>query len=523
MRQQYGRLRHGVHRWPLRARIIAVLAALLGAAMFVVGLAGSWQLQAYLIQREDADLRAAAPTLITSTIQQEAAKQNPRVPSVVPTSVYAVRLATTPASTHVVDYLPKDGPRPDFGELSVTTAHKHAGRPYTVTSVDDENATWRVVQGIDDDTGRPYAVATSLENVRGVVRRMQVLTVAVSSLALLIAVGTALFAVRRAMRPLLDIEDTAAAIAAGDLTRRVPNPHTADEVESLSDSLNVMLAQLEHSMAVKDRSEESMRRFVADASHELRTPLATVRGYAELYRQGAVTNPEDVAAGFRRIEDEATRMSRMVDDLLLLSRLETEQRAATVGDSSATRQESDVDLTVLAYDTVADARARTNPETGRRFEVRGRGGALEPVVVRGDEQRLRQVVINLLTNAERYTPADTVIEVQVGVEQDDDGRPLAVLAVVDHGPGIPHAERERVFERFFRADVARNRAAGSTGLGLSIVAAIVAAHQGDVEVSETPGGGATFVIRLPRVATTDAHDDDEIHSANEDAAPDAGH
>lgn len=468
-----------------------MLAGLLGAAMFVVGTAGSWQLETYLVQREDADLQAAAPTLIASTIQQES--EQPYMTSAVPVNVYAARIVDT---RRIHDYVPETGPRPQFPSITAQSAHASGGRPTTISSQGADDITWRMVQGIDQTTGRPYAVAVSLSNVRTVVRRMQIMTIAVSSLALLLATAAGLWAVRRALRPLRDIEDTAAAIAAGDLTRRVPEPETADEVESLAHSLNAMLSQVERSMVVKDRSEESMRRFVADASHELRTPLATVRGYAELYRVGAVTKPDDIAAGFRRIEDEATRMSGMVDDLLLLSRLETEQRAATVGANATTptRPTSDVDLTVIAADAVADAEARA---TSHRFRVRGLDGPLGPVTVRGDEQRLRQVVINLVTNAERYTPDGTQVEVRVGHLPSVTGGRDAVLQVVDHGPGIPEAVREKVFDRFFRADEARNRAQGSTGLGLSIVAAIAASHHGSIDVAETPGGGATFTLRLP--------------------------
>lgn len=475
-----------------------MLAGLLGAAMLVVGTAGSWQLESYLIQREDADLQAAAPTLVSSTIQQES--EQPYMTRAVPINVYAARIVDT-ARTH--DYVPATGPRPKFPSVTAASVKASGGRPMTISSQGSNDVDWRMVEGIDEATNRPYAVAVSLSNVRTVVRRMQVLTIAVSSLALLTATAAGLWAVRRALRPLRDIEDTAAAIAAGDLTRRVPEPQTADEVESLAHSLNAMLSQIERSMVVKGRSEESMRRFVADASHELRTPLATVRGYAELYRVGAVTRPDDIAAGFRRIEDEATRMSDMVDDLLLLSRLETEQRAATVGATSAeaARPRSDVDLTVIAADAVADAEARAT--TSHRFRVRGLDGPLGPVTVRGDEQRLRQVVTNLVTNAERYTPDGTLVEVRVGRTSAPGAAPAAVLQVVDHGPGIPEAVREKVFDRFFRADEARDRAKGSTGLGLSIVAAIAASHHGTIDVDETPGGGATFTLRLP-VTTTGA-------------------
>ena len=482
-----------------------MLAGLLGAAMFVVGTAGSWQLQSYLVQREDADLVAAAPTLVASTIQQQA--EHARVTSAVPVNVYAVRIV---GAQETNDFVPATGPRPDFPDVTKASAIAHGGHPYTVHSQGESTVSWRVVEGIDETTGEPYAVAVSMANVDTVVRRMQVLTIGVSAIALLFATLAALWAVRRAMRPLRAIEDTAAAIAAGDLTRRVPNPDSADEMESLARSLNVMLSQVERSMEIKDRSEESMRSFVADASHELRTPLATVRGYAELYRQGAVSDPDDVAAAFRRIEDEAKRMSAMVDDLLLLSRLETEQRAATIGATApgTPRRHHDVDLTVIAADAVSDAEARGDGE--RRFALHGLGGGLGPVIISADEQRLRQVMTNLVSNAERYAPGTEPIEVGVGGV---DGR--AVVEVADHGPGIPADMRGRIFERFYRADVARNRASGSTGLGLSIVAAIVAAHDGEVSVRETPGGGATFVVSLPLAAPDSQAQHSSHHVADE--------
>jgi two-component system OmpR family sensor kinase len=223
-----------------------------------------------------------------------------------------------------------------------------------------------------------------------------------------------------------------------------------------------------------------MRQFVADASHELRTPLAAVRGYSELFRQGAVTEPEDVTATARRIEDESIRMGGLVDDLLLLTRL----------DSSRPLQRGPVDLTVLAADAVQDARALAPT---RAVRLLGLSGVLEPTTIEGDEARLRQVVTNLVGNAVNHTPAGTNIEIAVGV---GDGR--ARLEVRDHGGGVDPVKARRVFERFYRADPSRGRGnGGGNGLGLAIVAAIVGAHDGQVGVAATPGGGATFVVDLP--------------------------
>ena len=222
-----------------------------------------------------------------------------------------------------------------------------------------------------------------------------------------------------------------------------------------------------------------MRQFVADASHELRTPLATVRGYAELYRQGAVEDPEQVAQAMSRIEGEASRMSGLVDDLLLLARLD-DQRPLEL---------TDVDLVVLCAETVHDARARA---PHRAIQICGLERELAPVRLRGDDSRLRQVVSNLLANALMHTTDDVPIEVCTGSVGD-----TAVLEVRDHGPGIDPEVAQRVFERFYRADKARSRARGGSGLGLAIVAAIVDQHGGSVAVRPTEGGGATFRVELP--------------------------
>ncbi|MGL4744597.1 MAG: sensor histidine kinase, partial [Dermatophilaceae bacterium] len=287
-------------------------------------------------------------------------------------------------------------------------------------------------------------------------------------------------AVRRAFRPLSRIEDTAAAIASGDLTQRVPVRPADDEVTSLSRSLNTMLTRVEHSFSVREASEERMRQFVADASHELRTPLATVRGYAELYRQGAVPGADQVASVMERIEAESGRMSGLVEDLLTLARV----------DEVRDDQTGPVDLTVLAADAVADARVRA---PGRRIVLAGLTGPVGPTVVSGSEPRLRQVVTNLVANALRHTPDGSPVEVVVG--HDADG---AALEVRDHGTGIPADIATKVFERFFRADPARGRGTGGgNGLGLAIVAAIVGSHGGRVGIAPTPDGGATFMVRLP--------------------------
>lgn len=228
-----------------------------------------------------------------------------------------------------------------------------------------------------------------------------------------------------------------------------------------------------------------MRRFAADASHELRTPLVTIRGFSELYRHGALTTPEDVATAMGRIESEAKRMGAMVEDLLLLARID-EQRPL---------QKKPADLLLLANDAVVDTQAS---DRNRSITLTGLDGtAPAPAPVLGDEAKLRQVLGNLVGNALRYTPEGTPIELAVGVRSAPDGTRQSVIEVRDHGPGVTDEEADRIFERFYRADTSRTRESGGSGLGLAIVSAIVGAHAGAVEVRTTEGGGATLVVSLP--------------------------
>jgi two-component system, OmpR family, sensor kinase len=341
-------------------------------------------------------------------------------------------------------------------------------------------------------------------------------------LAALAGVGAAI--VRASLRPLVEIEQTARAIAAGDLTRRVPERDPGTEVGRLGRALNTMLAQIESAFGARAaseasarRSEDRMRRFVADASHELRTPLTTIRGFAELYRQGAARDPAELDRLMRRIEDQAARMGLLVEDLLLLARLDTERPL----------DRQPVDLLALAAEAVNDARAvapdrrielvlggddgdhHTAPERRSGVDVASRSAAASAgppharrsyptgvLVVLGDDRRLRQVLANLVNNALTHTPAGSPIEVRVGTSTLD-GRPGVAVEVVDHGPGLAPEQAERVFERFYRADTARSPADGGTGLGLSIVAALVAVHGGTVAVDSVPGRGARFRVVLP--------------------------
>jgi len=358
-------------------------------------------------------------------------------------------------------------------------------RPVTVSARAGREAPWRILGAIDRD-GNPVVLGLSLGEVRRTTSRLLLLETVIGTVVLLALAGGGWLLVSSSLRPLAEVEQTAGRIAAGDLGQRVPSGDPRTEVGRLSEAFNTMIGRIE--LAFREReaseaeartSEDRMRRFVADASHELRTPLTSIRGFAELYRQGALTEPQDVARAMGRVEDEAARMGLLVEDLLLLVRLD-QQRAL---------EHQPVDLLQLAGDAVHDASA---VDPSRSVQLIADTPDAEPVVL-GDQARLRQVVGNLVGNALMHTPPGTPVAVRVGTEPG-----WAVLDVVDAGPGIPAADRPRVFERFFRADASRTRAAGGSGLGLSIVAALVAAHAGTVEVLETPGGGATLRVRLPR-------------------------
>ncbi|MBJ7608467.1 MAG: HAMP domain-containing histidine kinase [Candidatus Dormibacteraeota bacterium] len=297
--------------------------------------------------------------------------------------------------------------------------------------------------------------------------------------------------VRRGLRPLERMGTTARSIAASDLSRRVEPANEMTEVGQLGLAINTMLSQLENAFGERAASEQRLRHFVSDASHELRTPLTSMRGYAELLRRNPDMTEADVSLATRRIEEEASRMGVLVDDLLLLARL----------DQGRPLERAPVHLGVLVNDACADARAS---DAARSITAR----IETPVEVIGDEARLRQVLGNLVRNALVHTPPGMPVEVTLRVERGN-----ALLEVADHGRGIPADNAQRIFERFQRTDPGRSRDQGGSGLGLSIAAAVVEAHGGQIRVQPTPGGGATFQIHLPMPAVPSAPPDAVIAPA----------
>ena len=330
------------------------------------------------------------------------------------------------------------------------------------------------IRGTSDD-GQVLATVFPLNDVTATLSRLLRIELIISLAALALAALLGWVFVRRELQPLRRIATTAGAIAEGDLTQRIPDTDPRTEVGQLGLALNEMLQQVESSFTAQRQSEERLRRFVADASHELRTPLTSIRGYAELFRRGAAQRPDDLAKSMTRIESEATRMSTLVDDLLMLARLDERPKLTL----------ERVDLNALADDAVAAARV-VEPDRPIAFT------AVPGLIVSADPVRLRQVLDNLLANVRVHTPKRTSCAVTIARDGSD-----AVVCVRDEGPGLEPELAARIFERFVRADQSRSRDAGGSGLGLAIADALISAHNGRISVDTAPGRGTAFTIRLP--------------------------
>ncbi|MEV5575195.1 HAMP domain-containing sensor histidine kinase [Spirillospora sp. NPDC052269] len=380
----------------------------------------------------------------------------------------------------------RQGPAPVLPRLDSRTVAVRADRPFETSARDGHG--WRVlVLPTAKGDGSGVVVAASLAEVEAIQARVRRNCLAVAAVTLVLLTLLGRFAVVAGLRPLRRIEETSAAIAGGDLSRRVPDfagPGT--EIGRLSTALNGMLARIEAAVAAQAASEARMRRFVADASHELRTPLAGITGFTDLYRMGALNGQADVEHTMDRIEREAVRLSRLVEDLLLLAHLDEH----TETDRSGLRP-APLDLRALAADALHDLRAL---DPSREIRMTGPGGGpVTPAPALGDERRLQQIVVNLIGNAVAHTPEGTPVRIGVGTEA---GR--AVLEVEDQGPGLSPEQGGRVFERFYRADGSRSRATGGgSGLGLAIAQSLAHAHHGTLELRSSPGEGALFRLVLP--------------------------
>ncbi len=465
---------------PLKVSLVAATLLLVACGLLASGVAVTTILRHSLLNRVDQSLIDASNGWAQEPRRIPQAPNEGPNPAHPPSNFYVRGVATNGEVWIVATDRDAEPDLPSGNDVGPV--------PTTVDSIDSSHEQWRAVS-VRGVHGELTTVAIELSDVQSTVQALIYAQLGIG-IAVLVVLGVAGYAVvQRSLRPLAEVEKTAAAIADGELDRRVPQRDPRTEVGRLSVALNGMLAQIQRAVAASDasaeqarESEERMRRFITDASHELRTPLTTIRGFAELYRQGAA---RDVEMLMSRIESESRRMGLLVEDLLLLARL----------DAQRPLEQHRVDLLALAADSVHDAQSIA-PK--RRITMEVFDGPGTPEVI-GDESRLRQVLGNLVANALQHTAETAGVTVRVGTRGDE-----AVLEVADEGPGMTQADAQRVFERFYRTDTSRTRSSGGTGLGLSIVDSLVFAHGGSVQVTTAPGAGCRFEVRLPRIADVPA-------------------
>jgi two-component system OmpR family sensor kinase len=476
-----------VARATLRARLTAASVLLVALGLLAAGLATHYALRSFLIDRVDQEFTPAEGAALHYVSDGDADSAH-ALDNALPLNAFVV--AVLPNGSVVYPHYHGHGKvSEELAELAARAPVGYSsGNGYRVRSLPTAQVARQFPAGPSPPgstqqvpPGR-LVIAISTADVESTLARLDRVEMVIGLVVIVIAGAVAWALVRVELQPLVRIEDTAAAIAAGDLSRRVDAGDPATEVGSLGASLNAMLAQIEAAFEERRASESRLRRFVADAGHELRTPLTSVRGYAELFRRGGAADPGDLAMIMSRIESEAQRMGVLVEDLLLLAKLDQGRPLARLP----------VRLSATVAEMATD-QAMLHPA----WPVHQR---IAPgVEVVGDELRIRQAVGNLLANARAHTPAGTPVTVTVEMR---DG--MAMVEVADAGPGVPPEVMGRLFERFFRADPSRSRASGGSGLGLSIVAAIAEAHGGRVEAESPDGGGATFRILLPPEPPADA-------------------
>lgn len=473
--------------WSLRRRLVLGIVALLAVVSAVVGAISVLALRENLMERLDAQVRTSldvarggggVPSAGQGPLDDDSPQQR----------LGSLLLLTQGRTVLIGEYLTESG---DAATLTVDQAQElvaavssvAAGQPVTVDLGGDLGA-FRVAAVSASD--RVLVTGLSMSEVDDTTRNLALIFALVALAALTVAAVAGAVVVRLALRPLGRVAATATRVAelpldAGEvsLEARVPEADTdpRTEVGQVGAALNRLLGHVESALQARQASEDTLRRFVADASHELRTPLASIRGYSELAQRVDGPLPPDVARSLDRIGSESVRMTTLVEDLLLLARL----------DAGGELRREPVHLAGLLVDAVSDAHV-AGPEHVWELDLADDAGEIE---VQGDPHRLQQVLVNLLANARTHTPAGTTVT--AGLAAIDTA---AVLTVVDDGPGIPPELQPRLFERFVRGDDSRSRAAGSSGLGLSIVAAIVEAHAGEVTASSEPGR-TVVTVRLP--------------------------
>ncbi|WP_433054588.1 sensor histidine kinase [Dactylosporangium sp. CS-033363] len=497
--------------WTVRTRIVVSVVSIAAVALITANVIGVLFLNWYLMDRVDQQLagpfRGSRPPNNTTQNKRPEGQFSPGPDFQIYRFDSTGKLDST-GETPLVD--PKL-----FGDIP---ARAQDGRPFTV---DTPGAQWRVrvfPATWNSSAGGYGAFAISLKDVAATRDQMVQYTSGVS-LFLLVLTGVATAAlVRVGLAPLTRMEEAAADIAGGNLSRRIDDADAHTESGRLGIALNTMMTRIEGAVDESAASERRLRQFLADAAHELRTPLTSVQGFAELYRRGGAPPGPALDEAMECIELEVGRMRLLVNDLLTLARLDEERPL----------QQHPVDLLAVAADTVRDAHVRVPTRFVQLAALDERSATFEPITVEGDEARLRQVIANLVSNALQHTPEDTRIVVRVGRAGPPkmlpiatvgaalpEGTALGCIEVSDTGPGMKPEDAVRVFERLYRAEGSRSRRTGGAGLGLSIVASIVQAHGGRVELWTAPGQGATFRVLLPALDLPDDFADIDLDESAE--------
>lgn len=516
------RFRSSWHAAPLTQRLVVLTTALLTLGLSIASMVTVTLLNNHLMEQLDQKLTETSPVIATRALQLSL-QSAPGDFNFLGDYYVHIKFDGYDPTTLLWSELEKSSGRPvdlgvSYADAVVRLSESGDPVPFTLAS-NIPGKTWRAVMiplspRTTSQAQGVAIVALSTEPVKATILRTVGVMIVVATAILLISVVGASYLVRRALRPLREIEQVAGQIAGGDLAVRIHAEPPSTEVGSLASSLNLMLARIEQSFAREQELRENMQRFVSDASHELRTPLAAVRGYAELYRMGGIPS-DQVGSTMRRIESESKRMGGLVEDLLQLARLDEGRplqfsnvdlrrvAARGVEDLRALAPDREVNLVLLADNapqlaqgTLADPTDFTRlpahncpEESHATVACPDQPAAL---LAMADADRITQVVTNLLGNIQRHTPPGSPVEIAVGRRGG-----MGAIEVRDHGPGIPPEASSRIFERFFRTDTSRARATGGSGLGLAIVSAIMAKHEGTIRVLDTPGGGATMRIEVP--------------------------
>jgi two-component system, OmpR family, sensor kinase len=488
-----GKVSQTWERISLRAKLTSLSVALIGLLLIVSSLGTISLLRTYLQQNVDTMLTSTAATLShedPALVEARLANRQLTLPRL-PSDFYIAYLGTSGNLLIGLVSSTNDSKNvPNLSSFTIASVLATQGLPFDADSSGSPNLTdpkladWRIVALPLQGTPGSVVVALPTSGNREILNQYGLIGAGFGTLLLVISGLSIWLTITSALRPLNEVERTARAVAEGDISQRLIERPGKTEIARLNHSLNTMLSSVENAMAVRNKTLEQMRRFVADASHELRTPLVSVRGYAELYRMGALKKKEDVAEAMGRIESEAIRMTSLVESLLALARL----------DDGAKLQTTKTDLVALAREVARDYSV-TDGHRPVEF-IKLDGTALptgEKVFAKVDANSIRQVLTNLLNNAGRFSPEGSKIEIAFGSQRNDE----VIFEVRDHGEGIPEQLRTKVFERFYRADNSRNRETGGSGLGLSIVSTIIEHHDGEIVADETAGGGATFRVTLP--------------------------